>query len=117
MSREFLNIGLAVVTVLSLAVGGPWAVDRLRHPPRPAWHPVVHSGQKLVTLEISGMYCATCASKVTDQLRATAGVVECGVDTRAQRATVVCDRALADTSLVAAVARAGAGYSATVVHR
>ena len=116
MSRDPLNIALAVMAVLLLAVGGPYLVQ---HWPRPALPttstlPVVAAGQKRVTLEVSGMMCANCAARVTRELEATDGVVAADVDVDARRATVVCDRQLADTSLVGAVARAGNEFAATV---
>lgn len=118
MSRDALNIALAVVTVLLLAVGGPYLAQRLSRPlPRAGTLPAVQVGQKRVTLEVSGMFCANCASRVTHELAATPGVVACTVDARAHRATVVCDRQLADTSLVRAVARAGGEFAASIARR
>jgi copper chaperone CopZ len=120
VSRDPLNIALAVMAVLLLAVGGPYVVQRLGRPatiqaasilPRP------QSGQKRVTLEVSGMFCANCASRVSHELETTPGVVACDVDVDAHRATVVCDRTLADTTLVRAVARAGREYVASVSGR
>jgi copper chaperone CopZ len=115
VSRDALNIALAVVTVLLLAVGGPYLAQRLSRPLAVAGTlPVAQVGQKRVTLEVSGMFCANCASRVTRELEATRGVVACAVDVRAHRATVVCDRQLADTSLVGAVARAGSEFAASI---
>ena len=117
MSREASHITLAVMTVLLLAVGGPYLADHLRRTatlPAVRSLPAVQAGQKTVTLEVSGMFCANCASRVTRELAATRGVVACAVDVRARRATVVCDRQLADTSLVGAVARAGREFAASV---
>src|SRR5204863_1430720 len=111
MSRDPLNIALAVAAVLLLAAGGSWLVDHVRRPVlRAGVRPVaaaVPAGARLVTLEVSGMMCANCAARVTSELEATAGVRSCDVDPAAKRAWVVCDRALADTALVAAVSRAG----------
>jgi copper chaperone CopZ len=121
MSRDPLNIALAVATVLLLAAGGSWLVDHARQPAGRArlraLPQAVPAGERLVTLEISGMTCANCASRVTGELEATSGVRSCDVDPVAKRAWVVCDRGLADTSLVSAVARAGGGseYAARVV--
>lgn len=117
MSRDPLNIALAVMSVLLLAVGGPYLVQRLRQPAsRPAVSslPVAAVGQKRVTLDVSGMMCANCASRVTRELESMPGVVAADVDVDAHRATVVCDRALADTSLVQAVGRAGREFAAAV---
>lgn len=115
-----MNVALAVLTVLLLAVGGPFLADRLRRPagsPATRALPAAQAGQKRVTLDVSGMFCANCASRVTRELEATPGVVACDVDVRAHRATVVCDRQLADTSLVTAVSRAGGEYRARVSSR
>jgi len=112
-----LNIALAVMTVLLLAVGGPYLAQRLGRPAAllaTRTLPVVQAGQRRVLLEVSGMYCANCASRVTRELAATPGVVACAVDVSAHRATVVCDRQLADTSLVRAVTRAGSEFAANV---
>lgn len=111
MSRDLLKIVVAVAAVLLLAAGGSWLVDRVRRPALRASHRVrpssVPANARLVTLEVSGLTCANCASRVTTQLEATTGVRSCDVDPAAKRAWVVCDRAVADTALVAAVARAG----------
>jgi copper chaperone CopZ len=119
MSREAVHIALAVLTVLLLAAGGSLLAEHLRHPlasPAARVLPAAQAGQRRVTLEVSGMFCANCASRVTRALDATRGVVACNLDVQARRATVVCDRQLADTSLVGAVARAGGGFRAQVVH-
>jgi copper chaperone CopZ len=69
------------------------------------------------------MTCARCASRITDALAATSGVRSCDVEPAAKRAWVICDRGVADSSLVAAVVRAGAGadggseYAARVIRR
>ena len=105
------------MAVLLLAVGGPYLVQRLRLAAGRASAsalPAAQTGQKRVTLEISGMFCANCASKITRELEATPGVTACELDVDGHRANVVCDRQLADTSLVGAVVRAGEEFSATV---
>ena len=118
MSRDPLNIALAVMAVLLLAVGGSYAIEHLRAHGRPAATstlPAVRSGQKRVTLEVSGMYCSNCAERVARELEATPGVVAADVDVPAHHASVVCERQLADTSLVGAVTRAGTEYTAHIV--
>ena len=125
MTREPLNIGLAIAAVLLLATGGAWLVDHARQPrmARAAAPTVAPAGARLVTLDVSGMTCAKCASRITSHLLATPGVRACGVDPPSSRAWVVCDRGLADTTLVAAVVRSGAGpgsgsaYAAKVIDR
>ena len=120
MSRDSLNITLAIAAVLLLAAGGASTVDHARRSlvpgPRPATRPVssvVPAGARLVTLEVSGMTCAKCASRVTSALAATSGVRSCDVEPAAKRVWVICDRAIADSALVAAVVRSGAGASGT----
>ena len=127
MSRDPLKIVLAVAAVLLLAAGGSWLVDHVRRPAlRAGVRPVaaaVPADARLVTLEVSGMMCANCASRVTSELAATAGVRSCDVDPTAKRAWVICDRGIADTALVSAVVRAGqdgrgaSEYAARVVRR
>lgn len=117
MSRDPLNIALAVVSVLLLAVGGPYVVERLqRRAPLGASGglPAAAAGQKRVTLHISGMMCANCASRITRELEATIGVAATEIDVDRRRATVLCDRQVADTALVHAVARAGQEFEASV---
>src|ERR1051326_6598362 len=108
------------MAVLLLAVGGPYVVQRLGRPatiqaasilPRP------QSGQKRVTLEVSGMFCANCASRVSHELETTPGVVACDVDVDAHRATVVCDRTLADSTPARPAAPAGRGDGASAPAR
>jgi len=119
MPRDLVNIVLAVTAVLLLAAGGGWLVDRARQPAAPPARSLasVPAGARRVTLQLSGMYCAKCASRIGTALRATPGVLACVVDAKHHRADVVCERGVADTSLVAAVPRAGRDYSATVVAR
>ena len=68
-----------------------------------------------MTLEVAGMTCAKCASRVTNQLQDTPGVVACDVDPPAGRAVVVCAADVDDSSLVQAVSRAGKGFTATIL--
>jgi len=125
MTREPLTIGLAIAAVLLLALGGARLVEHARAPRMaPAAVPaVIPAGARLVTLEVSGMTCAKCASRITSTLLATAGVRSCGVDPPAGRAWVVCEQAVADTALVSAVVSSGAGagsgfaYGARVIPR
>ena len=115
-SRDPLHIALAVATVLLLAAGGPWLVGRLRHPgPLGRTAQAARPNEKRVTLHVSGMMCSACASRVADTLQSTPGVVNCDVDADASRAYVVCEHDVADTALVAAVARAGKEYAARIV--
>ena len=118
MSRDPLNIVFAVLGVLLLAAGGSVLTERMRSPAAARMAPVsAGSGERRVTLEVAGMTCAGCASKVTNQLQDTPGVVACEVDPSAGRAVVVCAVDANDSSLVQAVSRAGKGFTATILAR
>jgi copper chaperone CopZ len=130
MSRNSLNITLAIAAVLLLAAGGAGLVDHARRSlvngPQSASRPApasVPQGARLVTLEVSGMTCAKCASRVTSALSATSGVRSCDVEPASKRAWVICDRGVADSTLVAAVVRTGSvtgggsEYTAKVIRR
>ncbi len=118
MSRESLTVVIAVLSVVLLALGGSLWMERQRAPaPARVVHAALESGQRRVTLEVTGLSCASCASRVCEQLESTAGVVSCDVDASSSRAYVVCGEAVADSSLVRAVTRAGREYAAAVLTR
>ena len=120
MSRDPLNVALAVMAVLLLVVGGPVLLRKLRGPepvPGSVAAQEASSGQKHMALKVSGMMCANCVRTVGDALQATKGVVSCDVDLDAGRVDVLCDKTVADSALVGAVARSGKDYSATVIGR
>ncbi len=118
MSRGSLNIVFAVLGVLLLAAGGSVLTDRMRSPAVVRAAPVsAGPGERLVTLEVAGMTCAGCASRVTDELKATPGVVSCDVSSPTGRAVVLCGEGVADTALVSAVSLAGKGFTATILAR
>ena len=112
--RESLNVFALVVGVLALAVGAPWLWGQLRSLPR-ADALAARADQRIVTLEVGGMTCGGCAATVKARLDALPGVAAADVRFRQRRAYVVCDRALADTALTAAVHRAGPGFLAAIV--
>lgn len=118
MSRDPLNIALAVMAVLLLVVGGPVLMRKLRGPePLPGSVATLPAavGQEHRTLKVSGMMCANCVQTIGDALQATKGVVSADVDLDAGRADVLCEKALPDSALVGAVARSGQDYSAAVI--
>jgi copper chaperone CopZ len=115
MKRDLLNIGALVTMVLVLALGGPWLVRQVRSLPRQAL--VARADQRIVTLEVGGMTCNGCASAVQSSLAAIPGVATAEVRLQQRRAYVVCDPAVADTALVAAIHRAGPGFLATLAAR
>ena len=118
MSRDPLNIVVAVLGVLLLAAGGSVVTERMRSPVAARMAPVsAGPGERRVTLDVAGMTCASCASRVTNQLQGTPGVVACDVDPPAGRAVVVCAADVDDSSLVQAVSRAGKAFTATILAR
>jgi len=115
MKRDLLNIVALVACVLVLAVGGPLMVQQLRSLPRRAL--AARAEQRVVTLEVGGMTCSGCSKAVQASLANVEGVSEVAVRLQQRRAYVVCDRAVADTALVAAVHRAGPGFLAAIAPR
>jgi copper chaperone CopZ len=115
MRRDFLNIAALVTMVLVLAIGGPWLVHEIRTLPRHAI--AARAGQRVVTLEVGGMTCSGCASAVQASIDQVPGVETVMVRLQQGRAYIVCDRGVADTTLVAAVHRAGPGFLAAVAAR
>ena len=105
-----------MVAVLLLAAGGPWLVRELRS--LPAGRSLVARGNsRVVTLEVGGMSCSGCARAVQGQLAELPGVSAVEVQLGQRRAYVVCGPTVAETSLVAAVHRAGPGFSASLSQR
>jgi copper chaperone CopZ len=115
LSREPLAISLAVLAVLAIAAGGSWLVERPRPPAAVVQVGPAAPGERRVTLAVDGMTCRHCASGIEAELRATPGVVACGLDPVVGRAVVRCKAGTADSTLVQSVARAGGGFHATVV--
>lgn len=114
MNRNALNVVFAVLAVLLVAVIGPWVVHELRT--LPGAQPLAsRAQQRIVTLEVNGMTCAACEASIRAELEHTPGVATCEVRRGQRRAYVVVDRQTPDTSLVAAVRRAGGGFHAQVV--
>lgn len=116
MKREATNILAAVVGVILLAAGGPWLVGQVRSLPQ-SKHLAARADQRIVTLEVSGMTCSGCASRIEQELTATNGVNAAEVRLGQDRAYVVCEQALPDSALLGAVHRAGPGFLAAVLRR
>jgi copper chaperone CopZ len=115
MKRDLLNIVALVAGVLVLAIAGPLLVQQLRSlPPRAL---AARGQERAVTLEVGGMTCSGCASSVQASLSQVPGVATVSVRLKQRRAYILCDRTVADTSLVAAVHRAGPGFLAAVASR
>jgi copper chaperone CopZ len=115
MRRDIVNVLGLVAGVLVLAVGGPVVVQRLRTLPPGVL--AARANERIVTLEVGGMTCPGCASSLQARLARVAGVSTAAVRYAQRRAVVVCAREVADTTLVAAVARAGRGFSAAITSR
>lgn len=117
MPRDLPRIALAVSSVLLLTVAGSWLAARARVPPTARESRAVPSpgpGERLVTLEVDGMTCGGCASRLADELRAVPGVAACDVSASTGRAVVACAGSVREASLLAAVTRAGAGFTASI---
>ncbi|MEO5619167.1 MAG: heavy metal-associated domain-containing protein [Candidatus Eisenbacteria bacterium] len=113
MKSDALNIAAIVVGVLLLAIGGPWLVRELGSLPAPAAL-AARGNHRIVTLEVGGMTCEGCAGAVKGQLAGVSGVSAVDVRVTERRAYVVCQPNVADSSLTAAVRRAGRGFVASV---
>jgi copper chaperone CopZ len=114
MNRDATNVIALVAAVLLLAIGGPLLARELRTLPR-GGALAARAGQRVVTLEVIGMTCTGCAAEIQANLTATPGISDVEVRFKQHRAYVVCDRAVADTSIMAAVHRAGPGFVAEIV--
>ena len=75
------------------------------------------NASRLVTLEVGGMVCAACVAKVKTTLAEVPGVSRVEVNLADQKARVYCGAPVADSSLTAAVRRAGPDYLGFVVDR
>ena len=113
MKRDLANVVAIVAGVILLAAGGPWLVTQVRSLPSHG-QLAARSGQRIVTLDVNGMTCPACAARLHDALASTAGVSQCDVRLAQKQVYVVCDAATPDTTLTAAVHRAGPGYRAWV---
>ncbi len=71
----------------------------------------------VVVLEVGGMQCSSCVEKVHRELSKVPGVRKVDVDLTAQRAVVRTSGPVADSTLTAAVRRAGPEYLGLVVSR
>lgn len=116
MKNGVLNGVALAAGVLILGIGGPWLVRELRSLPD-ATVLAARSGQRIVTLEVGGMTCGGCAASVQTRLASVPGVSTAEVRWQQRRAYVVCEKSVADTTLTAAVDRAGPGFLGTIVAR
>jgi copper chaperone CopZ len=116
MKSSLWNTLALVVGVIVVATVGPWLVSEVRSLPE---HQALaaRAGERVVTLDIGGMTCGGCAAKVRQELAATPGVSAVQVRLKQERAYVVCPSGVADSTLVAAVHRAGPGFAAAIVER
>jgi copper chaperone len=116
MNRSIVNGVVIAVTVLTVAVGGPWLLGHVRSLPD-ARVLAARAQGRVVTLEVGGMTCSGCEGAVKTELDQVPGVTATEVRHRQSRAYVVADKAVPDSALIAAVRRAGGGFAAVVVDK
>jgi len=116
MKSDGLNIAALVLAVLLLGIGGPWLVREIRTLPRHV-DLAARADSRIVTIDVGGMTCQGCASAVLTQLNGVNGVTAADVRVKEKRAYVVCEKGVADSTLTAAVERAGPGFLASVARR
>ena len=120
MSRDSLNIAVAVLGVLLLAAGGSVLKERMRSPAAAGMAVArmapasAGAGERRVTLEVAGMTCDACAAQIEGSLTTLHGVKTAEVRWQQQRAYVVCDKSVADSTLISAVGVAGHFYGQVV---
>jgi mercuric ion binding protein len=100
------NLIAIALAVLVLAVGGPWLIGQLKSLPGRG-NLDARADQKIVTLEVAGMTCDACAAQIEGTLTTLDGVKTAEVRWQQKRAYVVCDKAVADSSLLTAVRNSG----------
>jgi Cu+-exporting ATPase len=69
--------------------------------------------QRTVTIEITGMHCASCTLLVDDCMEDVDGVVSSRTDLRSGQCTAVVSDTVTDADVLGAVAEAG--YAGTIV--
>jgi len=111
MLREKWNALALVAGVVVLAVGAPWLVEQIRTLPKSNTL-AARAEQRVVSLDVGGMTCKNCANAVKNTLARVDGVTEVQVRFAEHKAIVVCNAAVADSTLAAAVHRAGPGFFA-----
>ncbi len=114
--RRFVPIFAAVAVIASAA-----AMLLPRHAGRPPAARVDTAPRaataRLVSVEVGGMTCAACVDTIQRSLAHVPGVRRVEVSLAKRRADVLCDAAVADTALTAAVRRAGPQYLGLVLGR
>ena len=115
MKGPLLNSLAVVAVVLLAAAGGPWLLAQLRSLPGPSAL-AARSGQRVVSLDVGGMTCAGCATRVREELSGVRGVHAAEVRLAQRKAFVVCERAVSDSALIQAIGRAGPGFQAAVAN-
>jgi copper chaperone CopZ len=104
------TLALGVLAAIAL---GPWLVRQVRTLPR-ASELAARADQRVVTLDVGGMTCTSCAAKIEGDLAALPGVSAVEVRLEQRQAIVVCAPSVRDTALTATVGRAGPGYLAAI---
>lgn len=116
MKLSALNTFPWIAGLLLVGAGGPWIAGQMRSLPERG-SLAARSNERIVTLEVGGMTCASCVAAVRGKLDELPGVSTAEVRLQQERAYVVCDRTLPDSALVNTIQRAGPGFLATVVSR
>ena len=114
MRSQILTTAVLVVGVLALTLIAPWLWNEVRTlPGRPAL--AARAGERIVTLEVSGMTCSGCAARVQNSLAALPGVSGVVVRHSQSRAYVICRGDVPDSALTAAVSGVSSAFAASVV--
>ena len=113
MKIETWNSLALVVGVIALALCAPWLVSQVRSLPGQRAL-AARAGERVVQIDVGGMTCSGCASKVQGELARVRGVSAVEVRLKQEKAFVVCPPGVSDSALVAAVHRAGPGFAAVI---
>jgi copper chaperone CopZ len=113
--RRAILLAGSLVLVLGAAIAAPVLLKTPRAGRAPV--PNTPAGSRLVNIEVGGMECAACVTKITGTLSAVRGVTSVEVSLERQRARVVCASGVADTALTAAVRRAGPDYIGLILRK
>jgi copper chaperone CopZ len=123
------SIGILAALILGFAVCGcarrtepassasPVAMEArsTAHGDRPV-DPSATPAPRIVTIEIGGMTCQGCVTRIQKQLEVVPGVHRVDVSLDQQRAQVLADSSVRDTALTGAVRRAGSEFLG-MIHR
>ncbi len=115
MPSHRMNAVALAAGLLVAALAGPWLIREIRSLPRAATT-ASRADQRVVSLDVGGMTCVACVAAVQGSLEQVRGVSAVDVRLAQHHAFVVCDRNVPDSTLTAAVHRAGPGFLAAVAN-